>query len=377
MKLKIWTFTLVLGTTILAAFSCEDKGGESDCTDCPDENRIEAVYAPTGYEFDMPDWLVEPFVPEDNPMTDQGVALGRMLFYDPIMSIDSSQSCFSCHDQSLAFTDGIPKSIGVLGLENRRNSMPLINLGYNQNGFFWDGRSQTLEDQALLPIEDHVELNDTWENVISKLQDHPDYPARFREAFGIELKSEITKELAVKAIAQFERTLISTNSRYDKVITELKGFPTDSEQRGLELFFLEFASPDETHPGCSHCHFNPHFTNNRFANNGLDDVESLEDFKDFGIGGVTGNLFDYGKFRAPTLRNVELTAPYMHDGRFATLEEVLEQYAAGGHGVENEDVNIVPFDLSEEDKTDLINFLKMLTDTTFINNPAFSNPFEG
>ena len=219
-----------------------------------------------------------------------------------------------------------------------------------------------------------LELNEDWDNVVAKLQDHEEYPQRFRKAFGIEKKSELNKGLVVKAIAQFERILISKNSRFDRIVYLNEGWLTDSEQRGKDLFYVEPTSVD--HPGCSHCHGGVNFTDFSFRNNGLDSVANLEDFPDKGLGGINNNFYDLGKFKVPTLRNIALTAPYMHDGRFATLDEVLEQYRNGGHGVENEDVNIVRFTLTERQKQDMIAFLNTLTDTSFINNPEFANPFK-
>ena len=372
MKQRI-LFTAALAALLLAA-SC---GKDDDCgCGLPTDDLIEAEYAPEAYALEYPSWFPRPHLPEDNPLTVAGIELGRRLFYDPILSRDSSLSCASCHNQQLSFADGSRFSTGVRGLPGPRSSMALINLAYNINGFFWDGRAATLEAQALHPIEDHLEMDDSWENVVEKLQRHPDYPARFRQAFGIERKGEITPELAVKAIAQFERTLLSYNTRFEQIAWLQQGWPTDSEQRGRDLFFVEFADQSLDHPGCSHCHGGFNFTENNFFNNGITNVNNLADFPDKGRGGVNGNIYDNGKFRTPTLRNIALTAPYMHDGRFATLEEVLDHYASGGHGVINEDPNIQPFTLSEQDKRDLIAFLNMLTDTTFINNPAFKNPFE-
>jgi cytochrome c peroxidase len=367
-------FFLLSLVAILYLAACDDT--DNPVTNNPsEEDIIEASYDPEPYTLEVPDHFPEPIIPEDNPLTVQGVELGRHLFYDPIMSVDSTQSCFSCHNAQLAFTDGKAVSTGVLGIEGTRSSMPLFNLTYNISGFFWDGRSPTLEDQAFLPIEDHIELNDSWDNVLDKLRAHPDYPVMFREAFGIDKKSEITSDLAVKALAQFERIMISGTSRFDEVIILQNGWPTDSEQRGRNLFFVEFAGP-VSHPGCSHCHGSELFTTNNYFNNGIQEVDNLEDFSDRGLGAVTGNIYDNGKFRTPSLRNIALTAPYMHDGRFSTLEEVIEHYASGGHYSETLDPNIQPFEMSEQDKEDLIAFLNMLTDTTFINNPALQNPFE-
>lgn len=366
-------FILILAIAVL--WACEkDQPVPQPCPSCGDEDEIAGNYAPRAYTFDLPEWMPTPIIPPDNPMTVEGVELGRMLFYDPILSRDSSLSCAGCHLPALSFTDGKAVSRGIRGLPGTRSAMALVNLAFNPQGFFWDGRSSTLEEQALIPIEDHLEMDDDWENVEEKLRRHPDYPRLFRGAFGIERRSELTRELAVKAIAQFERTLISAYSRYDRVIWERQGFPTDAEQRGIALFFIE-DNQDVSHPGCSHCHFNPLFTDNAFRNNGLDSVASLSDFVDLGRGGANNNLYDNGKFRVPTLRNIALTAPYMHDGRFATLEEVLDSYSQGGHGVINEDPNIRPFTLSEREKQDLIAFLNMLTDTSFTKKPEFQNPF--
>lgn len=346
------------------------------CADCGDDKPIVAEYQPQPYELTIPSWFSQPNIPADNPLTLDGVELGRFLFYDPILSADSTMSCGSCHLQEKGFADGLAVSTGIRGLAGTRSSMALVNLGYNSRGFFWDGRSATLEQQALLPIEDHLEMDDDWDNVLKKLRRHEVYPKMFRKAFGIERTGDITKELAAKAMAQFERTLISLGSRYDKVIWDNQGWFTDAEERGRQLFFFEEGPQALDHPGCSHCHLVKTFTDNNFYNNGLDDVPSLNDFVDKGRGAITGSLADNGKFRAPTLRNIALTAPYMHDGRFATLEEVIDQYSIGGHGVINENTNIRPFTLNAEQQADLIAFLHTLTDQDFVTNPAFKNPFE-
>lgn len=362
---------------ILMSSSCEKKIEPPGCTNCPNEDdTISGTYAPTPYTLEAPAYLGQAIVPADNPMTAEGIELGRRLFYDPILSVDSTLSCASCHKAANAFSDNSAKSRGVQGAIGLRNAMPLVNLAFNPNGFFWDGRRASLEEQALDPVEDHLEMRDTWENVEKKLRRHADYPVRFRQAFGIEQKKEINRLLVVKAIAQFERTLISANSTFDQVFLRAERFPTDAEQRGKMLFFFEPSDNFNDHPGCSHCHSGQHLTDFSFRNNGLDAVDDLANFLDLGRGGVNGNLFDNGKFRVPSLRNVALTAPYMHDGRFQTLEEVLDHYAAGGHNVLNEDANIRPFPLTEQQKKDLVTFLKVFTDTSFIQNPAFQNPFK-
>lgn len=371
---NIWRlFALISLSILLLSSSCEKKVEKPQP---PVDDTISGVYDPTPYTLEAPQYLGQAIIPEDNPLTEEGIELGRRLFFDPILSVDSTQSCSSCHDPAASFSDNRQFSIGVNGDKGLRNAMPLVNLAFNPNGFFWDGRRASLEEQALDPIEDHLEMADTWENVEQKLRRHSDYPQRFKAAFGIEKKPEITRDLAVKAIAQFERTLISANAEFDKVFLRAERFPTDAEQRGKLLFFFEPSDNFDDHPGCSHCHGGQHLTDFSFRNNGLDDVEELENFADLGRGGVNNNRFDNGKFRIPSLRNVELTAPYMHDGRFETLEEVLDHYASGGHGVLNEDANIRAFPLTEQQKLDLVVFLKTFTDTSFTQNPSFQNPFK-
>ncbi|MEM9888025.1 MAG: cytochrome c peroxidase [Bacteroidota bacterium] len=366
---------IILGLILL--LSCKDKDTGGGSGEPVEEVPIVANYNPTAYEAKIPDWLPNMEIPADNPMTEEGINLGRMLFYDRLLSVDGTVACASCHFPERSFVDGRVFSFGVNGAVGKRNAMSLINVGFHDRGLLWDGEANTLEEQATMPIEDHLEMNDSWENVEQKLQKHDDYPKLFRAAFGIEFASEITKDLAVKAIAQFERTLVSGNSRYDRIVNANDldaGFPTDAEERGIRLFFFEL-SQQVDHPGCSHCHGGPLFTNNRYMNNGIDSVQTLNDFEDLGRGEVTGRRPDNGKFKVPTLRNIELTAPYMHDGRFETLEEVLDHYSSGGHFADNLDANIRPFEMSERDKEDLIAFLKMLTDTTFVNNKAFQSPF--
>ncbi len=367
------TFTLLL---IILMASCGDD--KMFVTEEPViKQKIDANYDPVSYELEIPEWLPSMDIPADNALTEAGVALGRFLFFDPILSIDSTVACASCHFPEQSFTDLKTTSVGVGGATGSRNAMSLVNVGFYANGLFWDGRVSNLEQQALDPIEDHREMNDTWENVEAKLRRHSTYPKMFREAFGIEYADEITRDLTTQAIAQFERTLISGYSRFDRIVFQNDldaGFFTDAEERGRELFFFELSQQLE-HPGCSHCHGGPLFTDNTFKNNGIDSVQTLNDFKDLGLGKITNRTGDKGKFRVPTLRNITLTAPYMHDGRFETLEEVLEHYSSGGHFADNLDANIRPFTMTERDKKDLIAFLEMLTDTSFVNNPVYRNPF--
>jgi len=330
-------------------------------------------YNPQAYNLERPTGFPVMFIPTDNPTTIEGVNLGRQLFYDPILSLDSTMSCATCHLPVGSFTDNEATSFGVDGILGKRSSMSLLNAGYYTNGLFWDGRANTLEEQALLPVEDEVELHETWPNVIQKLQRHPSYPIAFRKAFGITDEMAITKELAAKAIAQFERSLISGNSKYDQVIRGETTF-TPEEQLGWDIFFdVSDSIPDGE---CAHCHNEPFFTTNEYFNNGVQGADNLNDFSDLGRGLVTGNIFDNGKFRAPTLRNIALTAPYMHKGRFDTLNEVLIHYNTGGNYAENLSPLIRPLTLSGDQKNAVIAFLHTLTDTTFTQNPAYQNPFE-
>lgn len=359
----------VLVWILLLLGSCTDKEpGDND------EDLTLVPYNPESYELILPVQFPAMQIPEDNPMTVDGVALGRRLFYDTILSSDGSMSCSSCHLPNGNFTDNQKFSTGVTGELSSRSSMTLLNVGFANTGLFWDGRVSTLEEQALLPVEDPIELHESWPNVEVKLRDDENYPTLFRKAFGIETKMEISKELTVKAIAQFERSLISSgNSKYDRVIAGLDVF-SDQELRGHDIFFD--IDPDQSkHAECGHCHNAPLFTTNEYLNNGLDSVDDLLSFKDQGRGKVTGVLFDNGAFKVPTLRNIINSAPYMHDGRFNTLDEVIDHYETGGHIADNIGAVMRPLILSESDRQALIAFIATLQDDDFLNNPEFSNPF--
>jgi cytochrome c peroxidase len=362
---------IVLGIIYSLLMGCGDKEPINNVIDEGDLTTI--PYVSKAYTLNIPSGFPKMDIPADNPLTTEGVELGRHLFYDPILSKDSTISCASCHLTKGGFTDNNAVSRGVNGAMGTRSSMSLENIGFVNKGLFWDGRVKTLEEQALLPIEDPVEMHHIWEKVIEKLRKHPDYPSRFRKAFNISNKRDISKELAVKAIAQFERTLISGNSKFDKIYRR-EDFFTDDELDGFQLFFNAAGAPDAQ---CGHCHTSPFFNSNDFFNNGLDSAQKLKDFKDKGRGIVTGKEFDNGKFRSPSLRNIELTAPYMHDGRFKTLEAVVEHYASGGHYADNVDPfipQIAEIKMTAKQKRQIVLFLKTLTDTSFINNPAYQKP---
>lgn len=312
-------------------------------------------------------------IPENNPFTKAGIELGRRLFYDPVLSADSTISCASCHLQERAFTDGQAQSRGIAQRKGTRSAMSLANVGYYYTGLFWDGRTGSLEEQALHPVRNFKEMGFSWNEVEARLEKQPRYVRWFREAFGIRRATEIDSGYVARALAQFQRTLVSKDAKFDRVMRQEETF-TPAEKRGWTIFFD--ASPDRAVSECNHCHVDPLFTNLAYENNGIQSVNSLEGFADPGLGAVHANRFDNGKFRVPTLRNIELTAPYMHDGRFQTLDQVLEHYISGGHPAENLNPNVRRLYLSAQDKKDILSFLYTLTDSVFICNKAFENPWK-
>ncbi len=345
----------LLGLFTLALISCQPD----------DDDDTPRVNEPTPYDLELPAGFPPMDIPADNPLTIEGVALGKKLFYDPILSDDNTQSCGSCHNQALAFTDnGKRFSVGIDGIAGNRNSMQLINLGYMRN-LFWDGRDATLEEQALEPVPNPIEMHQTWPDAMSKLNSDPAYPGLFKAAFGT---SFIDSLIVAKALAQFERTLISGDSKFDQ---SLRGevLLSESERRGQQIFNSERGD-------CFHCHAGGRlFTDNQFHNNGLDLV-----LTDLGLGAVTNNPTDNGKFKTPTLRNIAVTGPFMHDGRFETLAEVINFYS---DSVEVNSPNIDPtmqktnrpggqLNLTNQEKIDLENFLLTLTDSVFLSNPDFA-----
>jgi cytochrome c peroxidase len=337
---------------------------------CSKEDATE-TYTPTPLPLDVPqlfeERILEPVVPFDNPQTMEGVALGKKLFFDTILSADNTQACASCHAPANAFTDSAQFSEGIDGFLGTRNSMPIFNLAFNYDEkFFWDGRVFSLEHQALQPVENPIEMHNTWENVIDALQSNIEYPKLFSKAFGT---SNISSELVTKAIAQFERTLISGNSKFDKYLLGTATL-TAEELNGFNTFM------DETRGDCFHCHGNvnnPLWTDNIFHNNGLDATVT-----DLGLGEISGDPADNGKFKSPSLRNLAFTAPYMHDGRFNTLDEVINHYSEGLQNSPTIDplmkkVAEGGVHLTTQDKADLKAFLLTLSDHEFITNPAFQN----
>lgn len=367
---------ILITTCLILWIGCGDDDLDKKVENNPSLTHIS--YNPTSIDVVLPAGFPQLEVPLDNPMTQQGVELGRHLFFDPILSADSTISCATCHKPELSFTDGLAVSIGVNGALGRRSAMSLLNVGLHRNvGFFWDGRAKTLEEQALEPIVDPKEMANTWEEVERRLRRSQEYRTRFREAFGISYVNDISRDLAAKAMAQFERTLVSSGTSawdlHNQNITAME----DDAISGFELFFDE-KKPDAE---CGHCHGGSLFTTNQFINNGLDSVYSVSEYTDLGRGEVTGQLRNFGQFKVPTLRNIMLTAPYMHDGRFKTIEEVLDHYNGGGHHVINQDEDNVdllmqPQGLGERQKRQLIAYLEALTDTAFVHNPDFQAPVD-
>jgi len=295
---------------------------------------------------------------EKSPLTKEGIALGRKLFYDPILSADSSMSCSNCHLSYTAFTHvdhdlshGIGDSIGT------RNSPALMNLAWNQS-FMWDGAVNHLDVQALAPITHPAEMGEELNNVIAKLQRTAVYPILFKTVFG---ESIITGEHLLKALSQFQLTLISANSKYDKMKRGEAAF-SEQEQRGYQLFKAN----------CNTCHQEPLFTNGAFENTGLPVDTTLNDY---GRMLITQHASDSLRFKVPTLRNIEFSYPYTHDGRFKTIRQVLNHYSDGvseSRTLADELKGGIP--LSSNEKVDLTAFLLTLTDKEFLFNPDFAFP---
>ena len=302
-------------------------------------------------------------LPPDNPLTREGVELGQILFHDTRLSVNNTQSCASCHDQSHAFSDLRRFSLGAEGQVGKRQAMPLFNLAW-ASGFFWDGRAKTLREQVLMPITDKHEMNEKVERVVEKLSRDKDSVALFSKAFG---SPEINAERIAKALVQYLLTLISQDSRFDQAVRKVAEL-SEQEKRGLQLFVTEH-DPKRGLMGadCFHCHGGTLFTDHQYRDNGL----SLTP-EDVGRMIVTGEAIDRGKFKTPSLRNIAVTAPYMHDGRFATLEEVVAHYSGPMARRDTLDPNLAKhpnagIQLSVADQQDLVAFLKTLTDNKFVH----------
>lgn len=311
-----------------------------------------------------------PSLPIDNPLIAERVTLGEKLFQEKSFSRDNSMSCVACHQPDKGFSDPRTVSIGVHGDAGDRNSMTLLNLAWKKE-FFWDGRATSLRQQVLMPVQEHAEMDENLERVAEKLAADPQYPPLFARAFG---SAAINARNISLALEQFLLTLTSYRSKFDLAMAG-KAELTAEERRGFELFMTEY-EPRTGQRGadCFHCHGGALFTDHGYHNNGLEDQPD-----DAGRAKVTGKETDRGKFSTPTLRNVALTAPYMHDGRFKTLEEVVEHYSEGVHRSANLDANLAKhppegMQLSPSDKKALVAFLRSLTDT---NMPSALVPVSG
>lgn len=341
---------------------------------CRKDKEEVTLYDDTPYKLEY-GALPTPTIPSDNQLTIQGVKLGRMLFYDKQLSGDGTLACAGCHVQSNGFSDTAQFSTGILGFKGGRQAMASFNMLWNNNEFFWDGRAHLLRDQAILPIQDSLEMNETLENVVSKLSSSQAYVDQFERAFGSTHINQLKISLALE---QFMNSIVSWNSKYDKVERGELSY-TASEQRGKDLFFEEYNQffPATSGADCAHCHSGANFENDLYMNNGLDDDAS---FTDDGRMKVTMDATDRAKFKVPTLRNIELTPPYMHDGRFNTLEEVVDHYNSGLVNSSTidpalENTRATGLFLTAQDKADLVAFLKTLTDNDMTTDSRFSSPF--
>jgi cytochrome c peroxidase len=364
--MKTISIVTLLITGILLLIACKKDETKQN-------NTNNVVHDTTPYTLNYAGFPAPP-IAQDNPLTVQGVKLGRMLFYEKMLSGNITQSCGSCHQQQFAFTDTAKFSIGIHGLLGKRNSMSAVNMAWNTGGFFWDGRAIILRQQALMPIQDELEMDETIENVISKLSASKTYRDQFLRAFGSE---EITANKIALALEQFMNSIVSNDTKFDKY--KRGELVLDSaEERGRQLFFAEYnpSFPELSGADCAHCHSGANFSNNRYMNNG---TKTDAEITDNGRQGVTGNINDKGKFKVTTLRNVAITPPYMSDGSIKTLEEVINHYNNGLKESNTLDPALKftkekGLMLNQQDKADLVAFLKTLTDYTLINDPKYADP---
>lgn len=342
-KLLIYFLLFTIG--LAQSCSNDDEGPEPDLT----------------YTFVKPENFPEPtYTFDNNPVTQEGFELGRRIFFDPLLSIDNSVSCGNCHNQAVAFSD--PQhtlSIGVDGKVGIRNAPALANMAF-MDEFFWDGGVTHLDFVPLNAIEADFEMGEEIANVIDKLNNHSEYPRLFKEAFDVDT---INTPRLLHALSQYTVMMVSATSRYDKYIRNEGEELTEDELAGLQLFETK----------CSSCHEGALFTDQSYRNNGLD-----ETFDDRGRATITELESDEGKFKVPSLRNVAITDPYMHDGRFFTLEQVLNHYSEGVWESATLDEELrgdqLGIPLTETEKAQIIAFLNTLTDTDFTRDPKFINP---
>ena len=304
-----------------------------------------------GWKCNVPEEHTElssvPF-PKDNPLSAGKIAFGKKLFFDTRLSKNNEISCASCHKPELAFTDGFPKSHGVNGAIAMRNAPSLLNASYFKR-YMYDGEVKTLEEQALVPLQDHLEMGSSMKEVVSKLSTDPEYRRLSQSLFHRKLDAYVI----TRAISSYERSLLSRNSRFDQYRAGAKDALTNDELAGWKLFSQKLY--------CTQCHSGIDFTNYKVLSNGL-----YTDYgEDEGRYRINGLEKERGTFKVPGLRNVALTAPYMHDGSMTTLREVIRHYSQGGAGFPNKSQIIQPFKLTDLEISQLEQFLKSLTDTSF------------
>jgi cytochrome c peroxidase len=337
---RSWVAFFVAGATMtFGLVSCSNDTAA-------DTNLEVALPLPAGFTS-MP-------VPSSNRITKERMALGKRLFYEPLLSADSSTHCGSCHLPQFAFADPQPQSTGIMGSLGTRNAPSLANIAW-KNKLFRDGGVDNLELSSLNPINNPHEMAMEIGTIVHRLR-----LAGYTEAFHKAYQTEVEAQSILNALATFMRSLISGNSRYDKIWVQKDGTQaTDAEQRGFQLFF-------SSETNCSECHSGFLFSDESFRCNGL-----FETYPDSGRQRITMRYSDRGLFVVPSLRNVALTAPYMHNGAIPNLEMVIEGYNQGGHNFPNKDPRIQPLNLSAGQKADLLAFLRTLSDEEFIDNPAF------
>ena len=321
---------------------------------CADEATLSprpltTAVAPPGF----PAGPIAAAAPADNTLTEARAQLGKRLFFDPRLSRTGTVSCGSCHEPEHAFAQPMAVSMGVDGHRGTRNAPGLANLAWNSS-LFWDGRVASLEEQAGKPLENPDEMDLPLGEAVRRVAEDEGYRSSFADAYG-----GPPSELSLRrALASFVRTIVSGDSPYDHFLRGDEGALAPPARRGLTLFFAK--------AGCFRCHPSGTLTNDGFFNDG-----SYVDGGDPGRRAVTGRTGDLGKFKVPGLRNVGVTAPYMHDGSVPDLEAVVERYARGGRGGPNTDALIAPIELTDDEKADLVAFLRALTDRQFLEDPRY------
>lgn len=371
---------LSLGLSFLASSCIKDEG------DTTSQTYTDTDYDIISAKLNLPNSTIE-YLDVDLPehmrnsgfsiaggsIENHGAILGRVLFYEVRLSKNNAVSCASCHAQANGFADPVSFSKGFDDQNTKRNTLALGNVRfyYHDRGFMWDERAESVEDQTRQTVTDHIEMGmDHWVDVVNKLRDEAYYDILFKKAFGT---TEITEVKLQRALSMFVRSIISKDAKFDEAmissnLSRLSGTPelvgyTDSENAGLALYMNN----------CRTCHGNVLFLGQSSANNGLD-----MNYADKGVGALTNNATQNGIFKVPFMRNIAMTAPYMHDGRFATLEEVIEHYSTGIKPHDNLDSKLPAggFDFTVTEKEDLVNFLHTLSDHEMATEEKYSNPFK-